>query len=462
MYVVKPLPLCKCKKGGREAILKTWNIVNFPTFRTTSFLALAALALSGCNYFTSSSADAGDGKGKGRGKGGGGGAQPVEVATAVKRDVPIEIQVVGNVEAYKTISVKSQVAGQLTDVYFNEGDYVKKDAKLFRVDSRPYEAQLAQAEANVARSKALLEQAKANLERDISTQKYQQQLADRTEQLVKQGIASRDQGEQQRSSANAQGQAVEADRAAIESAKAQILADEATIDTIKVQLSYTTITSPLEGRTGNVAVKVGNIVAPNTVELVTINEVPPIYVTFAVPEVRLAEIKRYNAAGPLSITARPQDGSGDVEVGTLSFIDNAVDTSTGTIKLKGTFQNKDLKLWPGQFLNVVMRLTTQGGAVTVPNQAVQNGQDGQFIYVVKSDRTVEARTVVTGTRVDQDLVILKGIEPGETVVTEGQLRLQPGSQVQFGQGRRGGGGGQGDDSPPAGGRQGGGRKGPSS
>jgi len=396
------------------------------------------VVLSGCNSSTANaSADSGK-KGKGRG-GGAGGAVPVVVATAVQRDVPIEIQAVGTVEAYKTISVKSQIAGQITDIYFNEGDYVKAGDKLFRIDPRLYEAQLAQAQANKEKSVALEAQAEANLEHDIANQKYAALTADRTEALVKEGIASRDQGDQLRANANALTKAVEADRAAIESAKAQILADQANIDNIKVQLSYTIIPSPLDGRTGNVEVKLGNTVAPLTVELVTINEIEPIYVTFAVPEARLADIKRYSAAGNLPVIARPQDGSNEVEQGVLTFIDNSVDTTTGTIKLKGTFQNKDRKLWPGQFLNVTLRLTTQPNAVTVPNQAVQNGQDGQFIYVVKPDRTVEARNVEIGSRVDQDLVILKGIDPGETVVTEGQLRLQPGSRVQMGEGRRGGG-----------------------
>ncbi|HLH45046.1 MAG TPA: efflux RND transporter periplasmic adaptor subunit [Bryobacteraceae bacterium] len=400
--------------------------------------ALAMVVLSGCNSSTANaSADSGK-KGKGRG-GGAGGAVPVVVATAVQRDVPIEIQAVGTVEAYKTISVKSQIAGQITDIYFNEGDYVKAGDKLFRIDPRLYEAQLAQAQANKEKSVALEAQAEANLEHDIANQKYAALTADRTEALVKEGIASRDQGDQLRANANALTKAVEADRAAIESAKAQILADQANIDNIKVQLSYTIIPSPLDGRTGNVEVKLGNTVAPLTVELVTINEIEPIYVTFAVPEARLADIKRYSAAGNLPVIARPQDGSNEVEQGVLTFIDNSVDTTTGTIKLKGTFQNKDRKLWPGQFLNVTLRLTTQPNAVTVPNQAVQNGQDGQFIYVVKPDRTVEARNVEIGSRVDQDLVILKGIDPGETVVTEGQLRLQPGSRVQMGEGRRGGG-----------------------
>jgi multidrug efflux system membrane fusion protein len=417
--------------------------------------AVAILFLAAC---ASSSVDADAGKGKGKGRGGGGGAVPVVVATAVQRDVPIEIQAVGTVEAYTTISLKSQIAGQLTAIYFQEGEVVKKGQKLFDVDARPYEAQMAQAEANVARSKALLSQAQANLARDAATQKYANDQADRTAKLAEQGIMSKDSADQTRSNANALSEAVEADRAAIESAKAQIRADEANIENIKVQLSYTTIYSPIDGRTGNVSVKVGNVVAPNTVEVVTINQIEPIYVTFAVPEARLAEIKRYMANGSLPVVAKPQDGSGTVELGQLSFIDNTVDTSTGTIKLKGTFQNKDLKLWPGQFLNVTLRLTTEPNAITVPNQAVQNGQDGQFIYVVKEDQTVEARNVLTGTRVDQDLVITKGIAPGETVVTEGQLRLQPGSRVQTGEGRRGG---RGRGGEPGGDSGSGGRKGSS-
>jgi multidrug efflux system membrane fusion protein len=412
--------------------------------------------LAGCNS-ASVDADAGKGKGKG-GRGGGGGPVPVVVATAVQKDVPIEIQAVGTVEAYTTISIKSQIAGQLTAIYFQEGEVVKKGQKLVDVDARPYQAQLAQAEANLARSKAQLSQAEANVARDAATQKYASEQADRTQKLAQEGIMSKDSADQTRSQANALAQAVEADRAAIESARAQIRADEANIENIKVQLSYTTIYSPIDGRTGNVSVKVGNIVAPNTVEVVTINEIEPIYVTYAVPEARLAEIKRYMANGALPVIAKPQDGSGSVEQGQLSFIDNAVDTSTGTIKLKGTFQNKDLKLWPGQFLNVTLRLTTEPNAITVPNQAVQNGQDGQFIYVVKEDQTVEARNVLTGTRVDQDLVITKGISPGETVVTEGQLRLQPGSRVQSAEGRRGGRGRGGDSTGDSGS---GGRKGSS-
>jgi len=257
---------------------------------------------------------------------------------------------------------------------------------------------------------------------------------------VQEGVISKDQGEQQKANADVLSQALAADRAAIASARAQIEADKANISSLQLPLSYTTITSPIDGRTGNVTVKQGNIVTQNTTELMQILQTEPIYVTFAVPEARLADVKKYMGGGSLPVMAKPQDGSGESEYGTLTFVDNAVDSSTGTIKLKGTFKNTDRKLWPGQFVNVTLRLTTRGGAVVVPNQAVQTGQDGTFIYVVKDDRTVEVRPVVTGPRVDLDLVIDSGLKAGETVVTEGQLRLQPGSRIQTKDGRGGGGG----------------------
>jgi membrane fusion protein, multidrug efflux system len=422
---------------------------------TLSVLVIALLAFAGCSGSSSADVDGGGGgKGKGKGKGGAAGAVPVVVATAVKKDVPIEIQAVGVVEAYTTISVKSQVSGQLTDFFFTEGDYVHRGDKLFAIDSRPYEAQLAQADANVKKDLAQIAQAEANLSRDASNQKYAHDTAERFGKLGADGIVSKDQIQQLSSQSDALAQGVSADKAAIESAKAQMLADQAQVENIKVQLSYCTMYAQVDGRTGNVSVKKGNIVAPNTVEVLTINQVEPIYVTFSVPEARLPEIRRYMAGGSLAVTTKPQDGNDTGQQGKLTFIDNQVDTTTGTIKIKGLFPNTDRKLWPGQFLNVTLRLTTQPNAVIVPNQAVQNGQDGQFIYVVKPDQTVEARTVTTGPRVDQDLVILTGIESGETVVTDGQLRLQPGSQVTTGSGRGGGGGG--------GERKGGGRKGPSS
>jgi len=209
------------------------------------------------------------------------------------------------------------------------------------------------------------------------------------------------------------------------------VAARAAIDNAKVQLGYTTISSPITGRTGNLMVKQGNVVAQNTTDLMTINEVQPIYVTFSVPEDSLPRIKEHMASGKLGVSVTPQDDARKRETGLLTFVDNSVDASTGTIKLKGTFKNEDRALWPGQFVRVVLRLALQPNALVVPNQAVQTGQEGPFVYVVKADKTVEFRPVVTGVRVDQELVIDKGVAAGETVVTEGQLRLAPGARVQL-------------------------------
>jgi len=413
------------------------------------FISLIAvlLVLQGC---TDKSTQAASGKGPG-GRRGDGGAVPVVVTTVSQKDVPVNIDVIGNVEAYSTISVKSQVGGQLVHVAFQEGDFVKKGAVLFKVDSRPYEATLSQAEANLSRDNAALGQAEANLARDGANENYAKSQAGRYQKLFDAGVVSKEQTDQMSASADALAQTIRADKAAIESARAQIVASKAAIETAKVQLSYTSIPSPIDGRTGNLSVKQGNVVAPNVMELVTIAQVEPILVTFSVPESQLSDIKRYMAGRKLPVVATRQDDATQKETGYLSFIDNTVDASTGTIKLKGTFQNADHRLWPGEFVRVTLQLTMQSNAVVVPNQAVQTGQDGPFVYVVNlADKKVEMRPVVTGTRVDQDLVINRGLQPGETIVTEGQLRLAPGSAVQIRDGR---------EPPPGGGGGGGGRRG---
>ena len=411
-------------KNTIKMIKKIWGL---------TLLSLIILALSACSSSTpTAEGDGGGGKKGGRGGrgGGAGGPVPVVLAQVTQRDVPVTVDVVGTAEAYSVISMKARVAGQITDVYFTEGDYVKKGDKLFSIDRQVLEGQLRQAQANMARSKAILMQSEAQLARDTAQMQYAQGQAGRTAQLVAQGIAAKELGEQQRSNADALSQTVAADRAAIESAKAQVQSDEANINNINIQLGFTTEYAPNDGRTGNITIKQGNIVTANNQEVATINQVEPIYVTFAVPESRLPDIKKYMAMGKLPVVAKPQDGSSDAETGVLTFVDSAVDTATGTIKLKGTFPNKDHKLWPGQFLNVTLRLTTQQNAITVPNAAVQNGQDGQFVYVVNEDRTAEMRPVVTGSRIGEEFVISKGLSAGETVVVEGQLRLQPGARVQ--------------------------------
>jgi len=415
---------------------RLWNL---------ALIVLAALFLWGCGASTSASSqpDGGKGGGKGGRKGMGGGDVPVRVAIATEKNVPVEIQVIGNVEAYSTISVKAQVGGELTNVAIHEGDFVKKGDLLFSIDRRPLEAALNQAVANAAKDEAALGQAQATLAKDEAQAKYSDAQAKRYAELFKEGVISKDQSEQLRASADAQAQTVAADRAAIESSKAAIGSSRAMVENARVQLGYTVTRSPIDGRTGNISIKQGNVVMPNNQELMTINQIEPIYVTFAVPEAQLPAIKQYMATGKLPVRARPQDDPGGEETGVLTFVDNAVDVTTGTIKLKGTFQNSDHKLWPGQFVRVTLRLTMQQNAVTVPNEAVQTGQNGSFVYVVKQDRTVESRNVVTGARVGQDMVVDKGLQAGETVVTEGQLRLAPGSRIVLpGEGKKGGRGGK--------------------
>jgi membrane fusion protein, multidrug efflux system len=358
--------------------------------------------------------------------------------------VPVDLAAIGNVEAYATISVRSQVTGLLTELSFHEGDLVKQGQLLFSLDRRPFEAALASAEANLVRDKALLAQAEAQLARDASNAEYQQLSAERQNQLMQRGIISKDQSEQIRSQADATKSVVNADRANIESARAQLVAQEAAVDAARVSLGYTTIKSPVDGQTGSLSVKVGSLVTANQTEMTTIARVQPVLVTFTVPAIHLGTIKQHMSGGnKLPVTATPQDTAAQPAPGYLTFVDNAVDMTTDTIKLKATFDNPDRRLWPGQFARVSLRLTTLDHATVVPSQAVQTGQDGQYVFVVKDDQTVEQRPVTVGQRVDDDTVVQKGLKGGETVVTEGQLRLEPGSRVTTDLSGRGGPGGRG-------------------
>ena len=242
---------------------------------------------------------------------------------------------------------------------------------------------------------------------------------------------SKQQADQYGTDSETRSEAVRADRAAIESAHASIQADRATLANARLQRSYCSIVSPVDGRTGNLAIDAGNIVKANDVDLVTINQVQPIYVAFAVPEGELATIKQRAAAGKVAVMASPPEAAGKAEQGFLTFVDNAVDSTTGTIRLKATFGNQGGTLWPGQFVNVVLRLRTIVNAVVVPERAVQEGQSGDYVYIVTPDQTVEMRPVAVGTRNDgQGVVIEKGVEAGESIVTEGQLKLAPTMKVR--------------------------------
>lgn len=371
------------------------------------------------------------GRAGGRGAGGGA-AQPVVVTKVTQRDVPVDLAAVGNVEAYASVSVRSQVTGQLQEAFFHEGDIVKKGDKLFAIDQRPLEAVAQQAEANFTRDQALLNQAEAQLTRDKANAEYQLAAADRQAALIEKGIVSKEQADQARAASAALQATLKADAAAVESAKAQLVVQQAVVDNAKVQLSFAVIRATIDGRTGNNTVKAGNLVQANSTELVTIAQLQPVYVTFSIPATNLPTIKHITTGTTMAVTASPQDGDPEPVEGKLTFVDNLVDSATDTIKLKATFTNKDLRLWPGQFTRVSLRLTTLMHATVIPSQAVQVGQDGQFVFVVKEDSTVEQRPVTLGQRMGEIVVIDKGLNVGETIVTEGQLRLEQGTKVQTG------------------------------
>jgi len=407
----------------------------------------------------SPTASGGGGRG-GRGRGGRGGAQPVVVAQVSQRDVPIEIAAVGNVEASTMIAVRSQVTGVLEQVGFREGDFVKKDAVLFTIDRRPLESTLEQAQANLVRDQALVNQAEAQLARDASNAEYQSLSADRQAQLVTRGIVAKDAGDQARAQADATALAVKADHAAVDSAKAQLTVQEAAVNAARVQLGYTVIRSPIDGRTGDLTVKAGNLVTGNNTQLMTIAQLEPVFVTFAVPSAHLAAIKKAAAGGvKLTVVADPQDGDAQTITGRLTFWDNVVDTATDSIKLKATFDNKDHRLWPGQYARITLQLATLTGATVVPQEAIQAGQDGSFVFVVGKNMRAEQRAVTTGQRAGDAIVVQQGLAPGETVVTEGQLRLEQGTQVQLADANGNPqGGGRGGTSGRNGGRGGRGRR----
>jgi membrane fusion protein, multidrug efflux system len=407
----------------------------------TVYVLLSCVVLAGsaaCGGTSAATGGGGGGRG-GRGRGDGGGAVPVVTTVVTQKDVPVDIDAIGNVEAYSTISVRAQVVGLLTEVLFHEGDFVKKGDHLFTIDPRAFQAQLEQAEANLKRDEALLNQAEAQLSRDAANAEYSQVTADRQAQLTQKGIISKDQAQQAAAAADASAATVKADKASIESARAQVVAQQAAVNNAKVALTYTIIRSPLDGRTGNLAVKEGNLVAANTTELMTIAQIQPVYVTFSVPAVHLPTIKQHMAGDRLAVNASPQDPAAKPATGRLTFVDNGVDPTTDTIKLKATFDNADRSLWPGQFSRVTLHLSTLSQAIVVPGQAVQTGQDGQYVFVVKADSSVEQRPITTGQRVNEDVVIDKGVRPGETIVTEGQLRLEPGTVVSTGRGGNQGG-----------------------
>ena len=369
---------------------------------------------------------------------------PVTVSQVVRKNVPIQLRVIGSVEAYAVISIKSQVGGEVTKVSFQEGQDVQIGDLLFTIDPRPFEAALKQVEANLgrdraqvrqveatlAKDKAQVSQAQANLTRDQAQAKKAVEDVQRYSYLVEKGYVAREQYDQFRTNAEALEATVQASRAALENAQAAVQASQAVVENAKIQLTYCSIRSPMNGRTGTILVQQGNIVKANDLPLVVINQITPIYVSFSVPEQNLVDVQKYGGPGKLKVTAILPQEEKRPEEGMLTFVDHAVDNTTGTIRLKATFNNKDRRLWPGQFINVLLTFTTQTDAVVVPSRAVQTVQKGAYVFVVKPDSTVELRPLTPYRAVDGETVIAKGLSAGETVVTEGQLRLVPGAKVE--------------------------------
>ena len=357
-----------------------------------SICAGAALLLSACSKQPVVTAAA---------PGGGRPPAPVVVTDAVQRDIPVQITAIGNVEPYQTVQIRSQVNGQIESVNFKEGEDVRKGQLLFTLDKRPFQAALDQAIGQLRRDQAMAENS--------------QQEAARYTALEQQGVISRELADQQRTQARSTSSAVIADRAAVEAAR--------------VQLQYTDIRAPIDGRVGSILINLGNLVKANdTPFLVQINQVTPIYVTFSVPEKYLDAV-RGSVARKLKVVAYPKGQRTNGASGTLTFIDNGVDPQTGTVKLKATNLNHDRRLWPGEYVDVVLDLSMIKGAVVVPTKAIQEGQQGSYVYVVTADSTAESRPVETSGTFQDLTLISRGLQEGEKVVVEGQIRIAPKGKV---------------------------------
>jgi multidrug efflux system membrane fusion protein len=327
---------------------------------------------------------------------------PVVAEAAILRDMPIDVTAIGIVEAYLSVSVRPQVAGPLLEARFKEGDFVRAGQVLFTIDPRPYEAELARAKATLVRDKALAANSRSQAER------YQKLLAE--------GVAPAQQVDQFLSAA--------------EASDATVAADEAAIRQAELNLEFCTITAPIDGYTGKLTVQPGNLLRVAD-PLVVINQISPIYVNFSVPQQHLTEIARYMANRKLPVTASLPNDTSSPERGTLEFVDNTIDPTTGTIRLRAQFDNQRRRLWPGLFVNTMLRLSDRPNTLVVPAQAITTSQDGQFVYVIKPDHTVEPRPLVVGATIEGLSIVQEGLKAGETVVVDGQLRLVPGARVEI-------------------------------
>lgn len=356
---------------------------------------------------------------------------PVTVSTVVQKDVPVEISNVANVQAYSTVTVFAQVAGLLNKAYIKEGQDVKAGELLFTIDPVPFEIALRKTEATLDKDMALNKQAVATLNKDSAQLINAKVETQRYANLIKNGVVDQEEYDSTRTTSEALEATVQADIASIKSTEETIRSDKTDVENAKVELGYCTIRSPMDGRVGSFMIYPGNVIQNSVSPLLTINQIVPIYVTFAVPEQDLPRIKQYMAVNKLVVEAMvPNDEKNPIQ-GELIFVDNQVDQSTGTIRLKASFPNKDRRLWPGQYVKVAIRLTTEPHRLVIPNQAVQNGQQGQYVFVVKNDKSVDVRPITVERTFQQDAIISNGLSAGETVVTDGQLRLVPGATVDI-------------------------------
>jgi multidrug efflux system membrane fusion protein len=327
---------------------------------------------------------------------------PIVSAVAVSKTVPFEITAIGTGEAYKTVSVRSQVGGVLSRIYFKEGEYVKKGERLFLIDPAAFEAALQAAEAKLAR--------------DTATLSYTEESVKRYDELARKDYITAQEHSNMLTD--------------LETIRATVRADEADVAAARLDLGYCSIESPITGRVGTFLIDEGNVVKANADNpMVVIHQIQPMYVTFTVPQQHLPDILKFSATKTLEVRAFAPGEPPDARRGGLTFVDNAVDASTGTILLKAEFPNEDLTLWPGEFMNVVLVLKELENVVVVPAQAVGTGQMGDFVFVVTKDNTADLRPVTVSYRLNNDAVIEKGLEAGERVVIDGQMRLRPGSAV---------------------------------
>src|SRR6266542_3698341 len=360
---------------------------------------------------------------------------PVSVTVAVSQDVPTYLDAIGKTVAREVVSIQPQVSGRITNIHFTDGADVKKGALLFTIDPRPFEASLRQAQANVSRDTALKKQAEANLAREIAQAKWGEVQVNRYRKLVEQGVESREQYEQLRVNLDSLNANADADRAAVHSADEAIKVDMAAVESAKVQLSYCYIRSPIDGRAGQRLVDIGNVVNPGgsrggnsdsagsgnsssggSNALLVIERLDPIYADFTISQNSLAEVQQQMRAGRLSAEVRLPDSSDEPVIGQLTFLNNAVENTTGTVNLRATIPNAGHRFWPGRFVNIRLVLNTIHQAVLVPASAPQMSAKGSFVYVVKQDSTAEQRPVSLGQRQGDLVVVENGVEAGERIV----------------------------------------------